>query len=765
MALKPLVPADLTQMMEAGNSPAQQRAAGLNVGSPYGDKTFIQPVMIPVPQRSGVASLQDVFEQKRDVYRGILGDPEEQRSAAQSQALFTIANFGLQLAGATGGRVGASLGEKIAQAAETSKVFPTISALSQQQRESQQKLDLAALGAAETERTAALKAEQERRTAAAKPQKPDYKTLVSADGQSSLGVFDVSTAQGRVDFGKAQAANAGSYPGTPDIKDPETKTYNPEIFNVFTRDDETGRRTRVGQVDLSTEAGQQQKVKFERDYPGAFVEKIVTPSATASFATVVDAKGQPLGSFNQSTPGGLRTIERLISENPGATVDTAFKPDLISEKAFFNKFGVTKEEFEVLPEEDQRKLRGLKEDAIKGIPRDIYDALSREEQKVILNLREGEKVRTLGDRIVKTNLDGSTVTLFTLPAKPIFKKMENELVEIIPGKDGAESTTRVVYEQEIAEGLDPDYRIIFNTDTGTEQYVDISTNSGRAAVAAANAVNNKEQGTVFELRTVPTQQQKPAKAFLIEDENKIVLSYDGGRTYTDEKGETQNIPTTGSTPLSDTIAYTVAKNARIRAVAGQQLDAIAQEFLSLGITDLRVGTRGDPVNLTGEQETFVKDAVRAALDGTGPWARIGSAINAVIGGFAGIEFFSDTPDNRNYLKAIRILGRSALVVNPRFPVAEMQNVGELFPNEEAFFVNPGSESRKLISLKRVAIDQLTNNLSKIESGTLSEKDRDATMTNNNELRRLLSLLETVPADPSATGSGAAIDAWRKLMDN
>ena len=106
MALKPLVPADLTQMMEAGNSPAQQRAAGLNVGSPYGDKTFIQPVMIPVPQRSGVASLQDVFEQKRDVYRGILGDPEEQRSAAQSQALFTIANFGLQLGreNRTGGR-------------------------------------------------------------------------------------------------------------------------------------------------------------------------------------------------------------------------------------------------------------------------------------------------------------------------------------------------------------------------------------------------------------------------------------------------------------------------------------------------------------------------------------------------------------------------------------------------------------------------------------------------------------------------------------
>ena len=138
-------------------------------------------------------------------------------------------------------------------------------------------------------------------------------------------------------------------------------------------------------------------------------------------------------------------------------------------------------------------------------------------------------------------------------------------------------------------------------------------------------------------------------------------------------------------------------------------------------------------------------------------------MNSALGGIVGIEVFPNTPDNQNYLKAIRILGRSALVVNPRFPVAEMQTVGALFPNEEAFFTSPEAEARKLVSLKRVAIEQLTNNLSKIESGTLAEKDLEATMTNNNELRRLLSLLGSVPADPSATGSGAAMEAWRSFM--
>jgi len=213
MALKPLVPADLTSMMEAGYSPAQQRAAGLNVGSPYGDQTFIQPVMIPVPEKSGVASLQDIFEQKRDVYRGILGDPEEQRRASQSQALFTIANFGLQLAGATGGRVGASFGEKLAQAAQGSQLFPSISAISQQQREAQQKFDLAALQAAETERAAALKAEADLRAKDAKS--PSLKNLVGPDKTTVLFSFNENDPSQYAKAERIKDQNKGSFYGTP----------------------------------------------------------------------------------------------------------------------------------------------------------------------------------------------------------------------------------------------------------------------------------------------------------------------------------------------------------------------------------------------------------------------------------------------------------------------------------------------------------------------------------------------------------------------
>ncbi len=184
MALKPLVPADLDPVgydrrMEAGFTPQQQLAA-INpitytpaqvgdIADMVGTNAFAAGRETQTPDSSrGVASLQEMFEQKRDVYRGILGDPEEQRRASQAQALFTIANFGLQFAGATGGRVGASFGERLAQAAEASKLFPTISAISAEQRASKQKFDLAALQSAEAERTAALKAQSESEAARAK---------------------------------------------------------------------------------------------------------------------------------------------------------------------------------------------------------------------------------------------------------------------------------------------------------------------------------------------------------------------------------------------------------------------------------------------------------------------------------------------------------------------------------------------------------------------------------------------------------------------
>ena len=104
--------------------------------------------------------------------------------------------------------------------------------------------------------------------------------------------------------------------------------------------------------------------------------------------------------------------------------------------------------------------------------------------------------------------------------------------------------------------------------------------------------------------------------------------------------------------------------------------------------------------------------MRAAREGTGPYAAFSTFMSSTVGGLLPFtrDFFKDTQENRQYLRGIRVLGRSALVVNPRFPVAEMATVGELFPDPDKIFANPEAEASKFQSLKQMAINQKRRNL-------------------------------------------------------
>ena len=79
-----------------------------------------------------------------------------------------------------------------------------------------------------------------------------------------------------------------------------------------------------------------------------------------------------------------------------------------------------------------------------------------------------------------------------------------------------------------------------------------------------------------------------------------------------------------------------------------------------------------------------------------------AAIDAVLGGISAgkISLFEDTMEARKFVTMVRVLGRSALAVSPRFAVADLQTVQQLFPNEEAFLKNPKTEAKKLITLRQ-----------------------------------------------------------------
>ena len=110
-----------------------------------------------------------------------------------------------------------------------------------------------------------------------------------------------------------------------------------------------------------------------------------------------------------------------------------------------------------------------------------------------------------------------------------------------------------------------------------------------------------------------------------------------------------------------------------------------------------------------------------------------------------------------------MLGRSALVINPRFPVAEMENVATLFPDVDSFFKNPITEANKLVEMKRLAKEQLLRNLDYIATSAPTEQLADVE-ANNKELKRLLGILESVPETyGSSTQQNAVIEALRSGM--
>jgi hypothetical protein len=319
--------------------------------------------------------------------------------------------------------------------------------------------------------------------------------------------------------------------------------------------------------------------------------------------------------------------------------------------------------------------------------------------------------------------------------------------------------TPIFGEEELAPA---DYRIIRNSRNGLTTTIDISLATGRAAIDAANAANAEAGTTVFTVHTMPSDSTPQAKAFQVGGDT--VLSYDGGRTYVSPDGQIRSMPADGVVPLSDTIAYDVMRAERLRATAGNQLEQLDEQ---LGLT-MRGGDRDNPTSISSADAGLVRDALQAARRGTGPWSGIGALVDNVAGGMIPNQairtYFQNNQENRQFLRGVTILGRSALVVNPRFPVAEMERVGALFPDPDVFFRNPESEALKLIELKSLVLAQKRANLSAISQGISDPATLQAVLANNFEIDRLLGLLQTVPDGTNQGGADAsALESLRSTI--
>ncbi len=156
--------------------------------------------------------------------------------------------------------------------------------------------------------------------------------------------------------------------------------------------------------------------------------------------------------------------------------------------------------------------------------------------------------------------------------------------------------------------------------------------------------------------------------------------------------------------------------------------------------------RGRARNELGGAFTDRPPAEVPTIKGTGLWSYAQSLSNDVAGG-AGLDLafgknglFRENEANRNYLLNLRQVAKTALVNNPRFPVAEQKNVDAMFPDPDKMWRNPRTEVDKIPLLRNTLEEQLRTNNEAIAAGALSKEEVSRLSSNNIETRRALRML-------------------------
>jgi hypothetical protein len=696
-------------------------------------------------------SLQPGFQ---EMFGNILGTPEqrqaefdEQKRLTQAQMLFDIANTALAFA--TPGQKQMSPAERLAAVTQETQLFDKIGARSQslqdlktKQKEAQRQLDLAALQSSISEASAEQRAQEALEKAIASKSatttSPDFKRIVAEDG-TNLGTFNVKDEKQVLEFQRilkenptATAFNLSTQPSKSDFK--TIKLYDPN------------NPTEVSEYPINTPA--ERTVVANLLDQGLtsddtrFAESVKAQVQLSNLASTLEIKDDFLQLAEERAAERDKTVYERKRADELADIDNAILAEIEKEQRALGR-ELNREERENI--EFNRRFEMEVTSQVEKEERALGRELSKEEREAIeyrARLLEQEKVTIRAEIRAIANRDNIEV-----------RTIDGQIVAV----DKKTNETTVLFGEK--EEPTPEYRqVTLPNAQGTPitTVVDINTPAGKAAIAKINEV--VEAGGQASMQKVPTANIRP-KAYLIPELG-VFTSFDGGKTYVNDDGETQLVPG-GALPISDTTSYDVYKNEKIRAAAVKELEEM-DALIITGMTD----ENGNP--LKTENMLEVKDAYEAARKGTGFWAKVLAGVDAAVGGITGGYFTiaEGKQDARQFVRMVRVMGRSALAASPRFAVADLATTEQLFPNEQSLIANPVTEARKLFALKSALFDEKR----RINELYASDEPIDSSLrkTLNQklfEIERLNSMLgplDTIYQNEATQGAkDAAMDLIRK----
>lgn len=710
---------------------------------------------ISIPATPTVDPLSELFSESKKTYQQLLGDSEDQKKQTQAQMLFDIANTALAFSMA-GSRPGMSPAERLAEASVETQLFPKIGARTQAVQDQKQKLNVAALQSAETQR-AAQAAARSAFTQRLLEQATDVQTVAPGSAlfmggekigeQAPLpkdrflalsrdqvlvepGVSNEPVAQGfQTPLILSEGQSAVTPTGEPIASGPEKPITVKDGERVIKSDGTEiyvapGEKTILKEGDVLVNSNNE---VVARGQPKTQVvsegQTLLTITANESGVNVdsqfTSEKSYTLSEGQQVVRNGeviAQGKDKRIVLKPG---DTVFGPD--------NQI-IAEIDSEYTLGEGQIRMRGNTVIGRGRTPTAILAEGTRlvdEENGMIIAEGDGKKVTIpQGSALIDTD---TNMVIYRNPPKPLPKKMMN-IVTTNPN-NGLETT----------------------------QVVDINTTRGQKALDIANEL--ARQG-LARIRTVPAE-DVAENTFFIPSLGKVVTSYNQGRTYIDADGVEK--PTPGDRQLiSPEKSYDIYKGERISQRARQNLNRIDSESATRIQIPLGDGRTRAP---TQEEIATYKSGTTQVLNGTGLWANLVAFGDNLIGG-AGIApdtmaaFSRETQDARQFLQYIRIAGRSALAASPRFAVADLQATEGLFPDERKFFANPPTQARKLIHLSEALKDEYIRLNTMLAEGIQDPTLKSTALQKVSEIEKLNTIIGPILRAQTVSGNEAA----QRVMD-
>jgi hypothetical protein len=232
------------------NQPVKMMQAG---GDPFGT----------APGRLG-----ELVRERMAVREGLLGDPEgrlqEQKELTQAQMLFDVANTALAFAAPMQGeQAGLSAAERLAMAAQQTKLLPTIGARAGEQLKAKQAIDkerqglqLAALGSAETalaaEAKAAAELEQEKVRQAGSIAEIELKDKLNLKTQTALTNLGLSGKLKLAEVSQGYAIDLENLRNTNQLSRDEYNAAKKEELLLVQQDGQRALATLQGQIDFKS---------------------------------------------------------------------------------------------------------------------------------------------------------------------------------------------------------------------------------------------------------------------------------------------------------------------------------------------------------------------------------------------------------------------------------------------------------------------------------------------------------------------------------